>query len=165
MKSGFMSRISVAALMLSGCAGNAPECVTSLGVQILGTIGEKPSPYSCDDFEAVQADIMAELPESAINGIIWERVRGYRIMFHPEEKWEVMGQMVAGRTWCPPVYYIELGTSPHHLAWTAFTHELVHAAQGCYAAPPTDPGMDVDHANWQRAGIYQATNNVAAKYK
>jgi hypothetical protein len=38
----------------------------------------------------------------------------------------------------------------------AFTHELAHLAQNCNSPQPNDPGLDSDHSNWNRDGIFDA---------
>lgn len=153
--------------LLVGC-GPAPYCITSLGVEVTGMyMTAKPieAPgYTCQDFDTVEAEITALLPDNPAMNIDWSRVKGYRLSVHPERKWiEVFGRSVAGFTNCP-LMYLEIGTSDPHVARSAYTHELLHAAQGCYTPLPTDDGLDRDHSNWNRDGLYNATNVVAGMH-
>jgi hypothetical protein len=135
-----------------------------MGVRIEGMVGGGPPPYSCEDFNLVEAQLMALLPATPENNIAWYRVRGYRVFLHPTLKFtDFWGRSVAGWNMCI-TQHIEIGTSDHHLAWTAFGHELVHAAQACQTPQPTDEGLDVDHANWNRDNIYPLLNNLAGMH-
>lgn len=155
-------------VLVAAACGPEPICVTGLGVEILGMVGThapiEAAGYSCEDFNTVEAEIGSLVPDSEVTNIDWTRVRGYQVTVHAGGKFtDFWGRKVAGWSFCPSKQ-IQIGIYDPHVARSAYTHELLHAAQGCYSPPPIDEGLDGDHANWHRDNLYNATNKVAGMH-
>lgn len=71
---------------------------------------------------------------------------------------EQLDYQVAGISDCNAGYMVlaDLGM----VYKSAFSHEAAHFVQRCNAPAPKDRGVDEDHSNWRRDGIYDATEKV-----
>jgi hypothetical protein len=150
-------------VMAAGCGQSQDPvfCTTPCGLSIAAE-NRKPQ-FACDDYTKVEAALVDTLPQMPVcrqmrGNIAWE-LPGFTSILG--------GRKVAGWTECNMnrlMFHTGDGfvfedRDPTFLrrAWnTAFAHEAVHLTQGCDAPLPVDEGWDVGHANWVRAGLFDA---------
>ncbi len=145
-------RVALAALAVTACA---PAADTACGL-IAGDNGLTASELQEVEsrlLESLKGSVDSAQACSALNGVVvlTKATASFR---HPD------GDTVTGYANCRE-RTVTVGT-PVSGQWRhgALAHELMHVVQDCAAVQPVDPGLDVDHANWTRDGLWTAIDNV-----
>ncbi len=154
-------------LLLSACAtssGDTYKTRCGVGPAMDFYTGEliKESWIGVDALQWAEDEILWYLERHAKDPRLYNRkvacgtLTQLKVFVHPTWKWGTPGSEVSGVAMCH-MRYIEIGT-PEDLKWTstALTHELVHVMQDCKPVRPAEDGLDNDHANWERDGIFDA---------
>lgn len=153
-----------ALIFLVGCGSSGVSpCVTDCGLNVTSKSGALY--FACSDYQALERNAVQELPVplcTALRGVTaWEmpgfttdlgpvKAAGWaecdyqRFFFHTGDGYVLPGDPL-------PLRLVQQ---------TAFVHEAAHIAQNCDAPRPVDPGLDISHANWGRAGIYDAIDRA-----
>lgn len=116
--------------------------------------GKYPAAWTCEIIQSIETTMVAELPQynpKRLEG--WELGLAERNI--PTDPW---GRKVAGYTLCPTKTMVVWDTDYPKLS--SFAHELGHALQYCESKKPVDEGLDEDHSDWHREGIFQAIDKV-----
>ncbi len=161
-------RIASATLLVA-CGSTEPNtrvfCTTPCGLSIAAANGSPQ--WQCEDYAALEQELIAQtkLPVCRANkgSVAWEmpgfstvvggiKASGWtecnldRIMFHTGD-----GFVFSDRD----ARYMRRGPED-----SAFTHELVHLAQGCVSPLPVDEGSNEGHSNWRRDGLFKLIEDV-----
>jgi hypothetical protein len=161
-------KATVILVMLTGCAvTDSPVfCTTPCGLGVAAT--NRTPQFACEDYMLLEALLVSASPlptcQTLAGAVAWE-LPGFATQ---------LGDIkAAGWTECynrrflfhtgDGLLYPDDSTQQRRAWQTAFTHEAVHLSQGCQTPPPTDPGTDLAHSNWNRAGLYGLINKVNAE--
>lgn len=142
-----------ALLIFAFSCGDRPSvtevgCTTRFGMRIAGPGGAIA--YSCEEYGAVE-----ELLASKTSLPVWNAVNGAMTIELPgDDSLGSDGRRLSGWAQCDyRLINVHNKDGTAHVWQTAYAHEVMHLAQGCWSPPPVDPGKDEAHANWVRDGI------------
>lgn len=154
-------KMAIVALGLLTCGQASPRsyCATPCGLRVL-TTGHEPRMY-CEDLKLAERVLVSKLADKLPNAC--RMFNGVMAWEHPGNSSILRGQEVSGWSECHlSRFHFHVGYEPWRRPWhTAFMHELVHIAQGCYSYD--ENGKYSDHGDWQAKGLYKALDEAQAE--
>lgn len=138
--------------LLSSCAPNG----VTLGGDYADRLARSTLTLKTLDDSVARAVSVAE----GLPGLERGRLNGFAVYTDAHETFFSNGVRVGG--WCSCRARVIVVGTPGDGVWarSALVHELFHAMQGCDAPLPVDDGLDADHANWHRDGLFAALESA-----
>ena len=169
-----MIRILTAIILLSACGSSESKtfCATPCGAFIAAANGTPQ--YPCSDYRKIESFLILELSDKIPNAC--SRLSGLTAWELPGFSTRLGGTLGGKESWASGwaecanrkvmfhtgngYMFVDDYERKRNTWNTAFTHELVHAAQNCESPMPVDPGRDPSHSNWSRDGLEKSIFNV-----
>lgn len=163
-------KTAILALLLVGCTQlPAERCVTTCGMELVGTAPERHMEYrgqpwwTCEQFQRAEDEIVADYEEKTAQhdarfavGKACKALKGWKVEVAEVTYWPADMETVGGLTYCDQGYMLVNAVPP---MLSSLAHEVGHAIQNCSPKGPADGG-DSQHANWGRDGLYGAQQAV-----
>lgn len=154
-----MKRGWLGLLLLLCCAAGPqqPTCASNCWMWLWGAPEDSSLPpgWDCEAFKDAENRAVRALSRSSDRRVqnVCNALYGYAFYVAKGPEWTSSQNIrVNGQTDCD---HHAIQVSNARPLDGAMAHEMAHAAQNCKAYLPVDPGADVDHANWYRAGIFK----------
>jgi hypothetical protein len=162
------------AIALCRCATINPDGTSNCGIMVAGDFDDrfaKPTLFQ---------DTLNALVDEALDGATFttdwrlndqlgncQKLWGFRVYTKPTWNYLVktsetpdgplLDTYVSGHTLCEQKLIV-VGTPTVRAGWSksSLVHEIFHALQDCTTPEPMDKGLDWQHRNWVRDGLYNA---------